>query len=61
MYAHCSKIFVKTGDYIDKGQILAAVGSTGMSTGPHLHYSIWYNDKLLDPKPFFKVDENMQK
>ena len=36
-YAHCSQLFVTVNDYVQAGQIIAAVGSTGYSTGPHLH------------------------
>ena len=36
-YAHCSQLFVNVNDYVQAGQIIAAVGSTGYSTGPHLH------------------------
>ena len=39
-YAHCSKLYVETGDKVDGGETIAAVGSTGWSTGPHLHFSI---------------------
>lgn len=54
MYAHCKQIFGKVNDLIEQGQILALSGNTGASTGPHLHYTIWYNDELIDPTPFLK-------
>lgn len=54
MYAHCNQIFAKKGDVVKQGQILASAGSTGISTGSHVHYSIWYNDNLIDPEPFLK-------
>jgi murein DD-endopeptidase MepM/ murein hydrolase activator NlpD len=49
LYAHCSKILVKEGDYINIGQEIALVGSTGNSTGPHLHFEIRYNERFVDP------------
>ncbi|KAE9637299.1 peptidoglycan DD-metalloendopeptidase family protein [Defluviitalea raffinosedens] len=48
-YAHCNEIFVKEGEKIKQGQIVASVGSTGMVTGPHLHYGISKNGKFIDP------------
>jgi murein DD-endopeptidase MepM/ murein hydrolase activator NlpD len=49
MYAHLSEILVKKGDKIKQGDIVAKSGNTGLSTGPHLHYSLWKDGKLLDP------------
>lgn len=49
VYAHCSKVYVKAGDSIKLGQKIAAMGSTGVATGPHLHFEIRLDDKLLDP------------
>lgn len=49
LYAHCSKIYVKEGDIVAKGQDIAEVGSTGNSTGPHLHFEIRVNDRFVDP------------
>lgn len=54
IYAHCSKILVKEGDYINIGQEIARVGSTGNSTGPHLHFEIRYFDRLVDPMQLVK-------
>jgi len=51
-YGHLSRFAVKSGDYVSKGQKIAYVGSTGRSTGPHLHYEIRYLTKWLDPKKF---------
>ena len=53
-YGHLNKFAVKSGDYVNKGDLIAYVGNTGRSTGPHLHYEIRYLDKWLDPKPFIK-------
>ena len=49
MYAHMSRIDVKTGDIVKKGQIIGAVGETGRVTGPHLHLGIYVNQTLVDP------------
>ena len=56
-YSHNSVLLVKNGDYVKKGQIIAMVGSTGNSTGNHLHFEIRYNDIPLDPLDFLPEDE----
>ncbi len=55
-YGHLSRFAVKNGDFVNKGQKIAYVGSTGRSTGPHLHYEIRYLTKWLDPKIFMHWD-----
>ena len=50
-YAHCSELLVKKGDQVKKGQVIAKVGSTGISTGPHLHFGYLIDSKYVDPKP----------
>lgn len=54
-YAHASKLLVKTGERVRKGQVIAEVGSTGRSTGPHLHYEIRLNGNPLDPRKYLKA------
>lgn len=49
VYAHCSKLFVGTGQSVQQGQKIAAVGQTGNTTGPHLHLETIYNGEHLDP------------
>jgi len=55
-YGHLSRFAVKSGDYVSKGQKIGYVGSTGRSTGPHLHYEVRYLRKWLDPKKFMFMD-----
>ncbi len=51
-YAHASKLLVHAGDRVVKGQEVAEIGSTGRSTGPHLHYEIRLNGESLDPRKY---------
>ena len=51
-YAHASKLLVSPGERVVKGQIVAQVGSTGRSSGPHLHYEIRLNGNALDPRKY---------
>lgn len=51
-YAHALKLLVKNGDRVVKGQVIGLVGSTGRSTGPHLHYEIRLNGSPLDPRKY---------
>lgn len=48
-YAHTSKILVKRGEKVTRGQVVAKVGNSGLSTGPHLHYEIHVNGRVVDP------------
>ena len=50
VYAHCKKLMVKEGDIVKKGDVIATVGSTGNSTGPHLHFEIRLSDRFVNPK-----------
>ena len=49
LYAHCSTILIKEGQIVAQGQDIATVGSTGNSTGPHLHFEIRIDDRFVDP------------
>ena len=54
-YAHLSKITVKKGQTVQFGDKIAVIGSTGRSTGEHLHYEVLFRDKALDPMKFIKA------
>jgi murein DD-endopeptidase MepM/ murein hydrolase activator NlpD len=49
LYAHCSELKAKTGDWVTKDDIVGFIGSTGLSTGPHLHFSIMHHGDILNP------------
>ena len=51
-YGHCSALYVKKGESVVQGQVIAAVGSTGISTGNHLHFEIRYNGKAVNPQNY---------
>ncbi len=53
VYAHLSKILVKDGQKVKRGQEIALTGDTGLSTGPHLHYEVHHDGVALDPQEFF--------
>ena len=58
-YAHASQTFVKKGDIVKRGQKIASVGSTGRSTGPHLHFEVWVAGVPQDPQRFLDAGENL--
>lgn len=55
LYAHCSAIYVSVGQMVNKGDTIAAVGSTGWSTGPHLHFEIRKDGTRVDPLQYVAV------
>lgn len=58
-YAHTSKVFVKKGDLIKRGQKIAEVGTTGRSTGPHLHFEVLVQGVPQDPQKFLNAGRNI--
>lgn len=55
-YCHCSKLLVSEGEKVIRGQVIGLVGSTGKSTGPHLHYEVYKGTEKIDPINFFFND-----
>ena len=51
-YAHCSSLAVSAGQYVEKGQVIGYVGSTGQSSGPHLYFEVYQNGTRVDPLGF---------
>ena len=58
-YAHNSRIFVKVGNRVSRGDKISAMGSTGRSTGTHLHYEVRRNNKPLNPTTYIKAGRNV--
>ncbi len=55
IYAHCNNLYVKQGDKVIQGQEIAEVGSTGNSTGPHLHFEIRISERTVDPQTILEL------
>jgi murein DD-endopeptidase MepM/ murein hydrolase activator NlpD len=58
-YAHASSVYVKKGDLIKRGQKIAAVGTTGRSTGPHLHFEVLVQGVPQNPQKFLAAGQNL--
>ncbi len=54
LYGHMSKIYVSEGEIVRRGQVIGLIGSTGRSTGPHLHYEVFYKGRNIDPVEYLK-------
>jgi murein DD-endopeptidase MepM/ murein hydrolase activator NlpD len=53
-YAHMSKTMATVGQQVDAGDVIGAIGSTGRSTGPHLHFEVRINNSVVNPRPFLE-------
>jgi murein DD-endopeptidase MepM/ murein hydrolase activator NlpD len=58
-YGHMSSILVRVGAKVNKGAIVGKLGSTGRSTGPHVHYEIWYDDVVRNPSKFIEAGRHV--
>lgn len=54
-YAHMSAFRARVGQKVDAGDVIGAIGSTGRSTGPHLHFEVRINDRAVNPRPFLEA------
>lgn len=53
-YGHCKKNLVRIGDMVQKGQVIALVGNTGRSSGPHVHFEVYKNNRVVDPASYIR-------
>jgi len=58
-FAHASRVWVKNGDLVKRGQKIADVGTSGRATGPHLHFEVWVDGVPQDPKKFLDAGEHL--
>lgn len=58
VYGHMAKVLVKAGDYVTQGQVIGLEGSSGNSTGPHVHFMVCYDNMWVNPMPYYQNDRN---
>jgi murein DD-endopeptidase MepM/ murein hydrolase activator NlpD len=58
-YAHMSDVLVEEGQQVDEGAVLGRLGSTGRSTGPHLHYEVRVDGEPVDPERYLRAGVNL--
>ncbi|NJL46453.1 MAG: M23 family metallopeptidase [Leptolyngbyaceae cyanobacterium SM2_5_2] len=58
LYAHLSRLQVKVGDRVQRGDVIGLLGSTGRSSGPHLHYGVYRNGRAINPRYFLKLENS---
>ena len=56
LYGHCSEVLVESGQYVKRGEVIARVGTTGLSKAPHLHYEVHVNGRPVDPVNYYAND-----
>ena len=60
-YAHMSRFSARVGQEVEAGHVIGAIGSTGRSTGPHLHFEVRINGRAVNPRPFLENAPNVLK
>lgn len=60
-FAHLQKSLVKKGDQVTRGHVIGLVGNSGRSTGPHVHYEIHYDDKIVNPTRFVRINRYLKR
>ena len=60
LYGHCNEVLVKPGQEVSRGEVIARVGSTGLSKAPHLHYEVHVNGRPVDPINYYANDLSLE-
>ena len=60
VYGHMNKTIVERGQYVERGQVIGYMGSTGLSTGPHVHYEVWIGEQLVDPMYYLDMNTELE-